>query len=416
MPYRSTGAHRLILALSALLGLAGLLVMPGSAGSAREGYALSGDCDGFPGLSLTTAPDLCVGLVASRLGFPRGVAVIGQDVYVVDLGLGWRKDRGRLLRLRDGGRAAREVLLSGLDRPNGLAAGPGGTLYVGLSGSIVRIDPQARSVKASSRRVLTGLPVDGRHPLAALAVAPDGSLYVNVGSATDNCERPDGGPPDPAAPCPEAVGAKPRGVLLHVRPGPGVVDARGLPPFARGLRNAMALAVLPNGRLLAAVNARDDIAAADPGLSDDALPHDALLRVEAGADFGWPYCYDDRVPSPEYPDFDCASRAAPMLLLPPHSAPLGSLHYRGGPIGALTGHLLIALHGYREAGHRLVALPVDDDGRATGPLRDVISGWEAVSGTRPQGAPVGLAVLADGSVLVTEDHNGTLLRLARRRP
>lgn len=146
------------------------------------------------------------------------------------------------------------------------------------------------------------------------------------------------------------------------------------------------------------------------------LPHDALLRVEAGADFGWPYCYDVRIPSPEYPDFDCGSRAGPMLLLPPHSAPLGILHYRGSLIDELTGHLLIALHGYRDTGHRLVAVPFDEDGWTTGPLRDVVSGWEALPETRPQGAPVGLAALPDGSVLISEDHNGTLLRLARRRP
>ncbi len=56
----------------------------------------AGDCDGFPRLGLKTAPGMCVGLVQAHLGFVRGVACIGKDVYVADMG-GWRKGRGRVL-------------------------------------------------------------------------------------------------------------------------------------------------------------------------------------------------------------------------------------------------------------------------------------------------------------------------------
>ena len=41
-------------------------------------------------------PGSCVGLVAAHLGFVRGVAVRGHDVYVVDMG-GWVPGKGRLL-------------------------------------------------------------------------------------------------------------------------------------------------------------------------------------------------------------------------------------------------------------------------------------------------------------------------------
>jgi glucose/arabinose dehydrogenase len=33
----------------------------------------------------------------------------------------------------------------------------------------------------------------------------------------------------------------------------------------------------------------------------------------------------------------------------------------------------------------------------------------------PQGSPVGLAEMADGSVLIAEDHSGALLRLSRKK-
>ncbi|WP_085940117.1 sorbosone dehydrogenase family protein [Azospirillum sp. B4] len=415
-------AYRLIGAgVLGVLALVSLVGSPPATGRVHVGYATQGRCDGFPAVALKTAPGLCVGLVSSQLGFARGVTVLGHDVYVVDLGGGWRHNHGRLLRLKDDGRAAPEVLLTGLDEPNALAPAPGGRLYMSVLGRIVSLDPNAADVAASQRDVVTGLPRGGLHPLAAMALAPDGSLFVNVGSGTDHCETPGGKkgedtPPQADAPCPETVGAAPRGVILHVTPGAIPVNVAGLRPYAQGLRNAMALAVLPGNQVVTATNARDNIADADPALADEDLPHDLYLTLKEGADYGWPYCYDQGVPSPEYRGgytaADCRARQAPTLLLPAHAAPLGLLPYAEGPLPGLAGTLLITLHGYRDTGHRVVALPIDAQGRPTGAAKDIVFGWDAVTGDHPQGAPVSLARLADGSVLVTEDHNGTLLRLA----
>jgi glucose/arabinose dehydrogenase len=385
------------------------------AACAAEPYSVSGDCGGFPRIDLKTMPGSCVGLIAAHLGFVRGVVAIGQDIYVADMG-GWHRGRGRILRLADGGRAPPEVLLSGLDEPNGLALGPNGSLYIGLLGKVVRYDPHAPDPAAGLHDVLVNLPVTGRHPLDALAVAPDASLFVNVGSATDHCEGLNDADPDPKAVCPETAGVNPRGVILHIVPSDKPVDAATVTSYARGLRNSMALTVLPAGDVVAAVNARDFIDHADSSLSDEALPHETFDRVEEGADYGWPYCYDKNIPSPEYPQFNCATRHPPTLLLPPHAAPLGMVIYRSGMFPELNGNAVIAFHGYRAEGHRLVALPLDAHGQPTGPLKPLISDWDAVKGQHPQGAPVGVFAQADGSILIAEDHNGTLLRLARSAP
>jgi glucose/arabinose dehydrogenase len=374
-------------------------------------YHPAGTCAGFPRLTLTTTPGTCIGLVADHLGFARGVVALGEDVYVADMG-GWHQNRGRILRLPAGGRGKPQVVLSDLNLPNGLAPGPNGTLYVGLSGSIVRFDPKAADPAASVREVVSNLPQSGRHPLAALVVAADGSLYVNVGSATDHCEKADGSAPDPAQACPETQEAPPRGSILHIVPGDQPVDARTVKPYAVGLRNSMALVLLPGGRLLAVNNARDFINRADPSLSDEELPHEPVDLLEAGADYGWPYCYDEQRTSPEYPGFACGGKRKPDLLLPAHAAPLGALLYRGGALPGLDGKVLIGFHGYRANGHRLVSLALGADGRPAGPPQDLVSGWDFEQGKQPQGAPVGLWELGDGSVLITEDHNGTLLRLA----
>ena len=373
--------------------------------AAADSYHTQGHCGGFPGVALSTSPAICVGLVAQHLGFARGVAVIGDTIYVLDMG-GWRPRHGRLLRLGHGGHDAAETLLTGLDQPSALITAPDGTLYAGLLDRVVRIDLSTTPPKL--RDIVTGLPGTGRHPLTALAAAPDGTLYVNVGSATDHCEAADGTPPDPDKPCPETSATPPRASILRIPPGPRPIAWEKAQVYATGLRNSPALAVLPGGALAAGVNARDFIDLSDPHLSDEKLPHDTFEVITPGATYGWPYCFDENLPSPEYKHHDCRVFHTPTLLLPPHAAPVGMLVYRGAALAGLSGRLILTLHGYRTAGHRLVSLPIPPAGAPT----ELIWNWQENPGQNPQGAPTGLAEMEDGSLLVTEDHHGTLLRLA----
>ncbi len=55
-------------------------------------------------------------------------------------------------------------------------------------------------------------------------------------------------------------------------------------------------------------------------------------------------------------------------------------------------------------------VPVDERGVPSGELRDVVRGWEKTT-TQPQGAPVDILIGQDGAIYVTEDKNGTLLRI-----
>jgi len=185
------------------------------------------------------------------------------------------------------------------------------------------------------------------------------------------------------------------------------------PFYATGIRNTLAMTQLPSGLLLAASNGRDNIDSADPRLSDDLLPHDLLLGVTPNSHYGWPYCFDLDRPSPEYPRTNCRSFARPAMLLPPHAAPLSMLSYRGKLTGGPS--LIIAYHGYRAAGHRIVAFPTNAAGMPAGSPIELVSGWDPVSHIRPQGSPIAILPLADGSILILEDHNGTLLRLAITR-
>ena len=59
-----------------------------------------------------------------------------------------------------------------------------------------------------------------------------------------------------------------------------------------------------------------------------------------------------------------------------------------------------------------MAMTLNAQGEPEGEPWQVIWGWNGKPGQAPMGSPVSLAELPDGSVLITEDHNGTLLRLA----
>jgi glucose/arabinose dehydrogenase len=395
------------------LVLALLVAIAAFAETGARSYATAGDCDGFPAVSLTTAQGLCVGLVADGLGHARGVAIIDADVFVVDMAA-WESHKGRLLKLSNGGRHAPEVVLHDLWQPNAVVRGPGRTLYVGITGQVLQVDPYAADPAGSARVVVDGLPTTGRHPVPSLAVGADGALFVNVGSATDNC-RVGGKLPDPKTACPETQESPPRGAMLRFPARDTTWHAGEQPPYARGLRNSMAMAVLPDGRLAVAVNSRDGINRASPALADATLPHELLTVVQPGGDYGWPYCYDLRMPSPEYAGFDCTAKLGPDMLLPAHAAPLGMLFYRGDKLAGLEGKLVIGYHGYRQTGHRLVAVALGKDGRPAGTPTELVTDWEQRDGSHPQGSPVGIVEASDGSVYIAEDHSGALLRLARRR-
>ena len=381
---------------------------------AAPAYKVSGRCAGFPKVALATRPGTCVGLVGSGLGFPRGLAEHHGDIYITDLG-SRLPGRGRLLRVRLDRPWHPAVVLSRLDRPGAIVFGADGYLYIAESGRIVRFNPDAPNPAASVEPVLTGLPTEGLHNLPGLVSARDGGLFVSVGSASDNCEDERGRRPRPDRPCPELMTSPPRGSILRLPPDrPRPSSSKAAEVYALGIRNALALVQLPNGVLLAASNGRDNIDAADPRLSDERLPHDLLLTVAAKSRFGWPYCFDGGRPSPEFPTANCAKFASPALLLPPHAAPLSMLLYRGNLLPGLRRKLVLAYHGYRSAGHRIVALGLNAKGKPNGSPFDLVSGWQAVSHVRPQGAPVAMLELADGSILILEDHNGILLRLAAR--
>ena len=173
--------------------------------------------------------------------------------------------------------------------------------------------------------------------------------------------------------------------------------------FASGLRNPTGLQWEPQtGTLWAIVNERDEIGA-------DLVP-DYLTSVKEGGFYGWPYSYygqhvDSRVKE-QRPDL-VAKAIKPDYAIASHVAPLGLLFYTGSSLpGSYRGGAFIGEHGSWDrsplSGYK-VSFVRFVNGRPTGPVESVVTGFYSKDESSLYGAPVGLAQGADGALLIADD-------------
>ena len=388
-----------------------LALLPAPAAFARSPYPVAGKCGGLPEIPVMVADGYCLALVADGLSFPRGILALGDDRFLVaDMG-GFDQPRfGRIWQFdRDGAGFKRSQILHRLDRPHGIELGLDGKVYVGVVGGVQRFDPADPSGTLEDviggGSAIDGPPGDGLHPLVSLLFTSRKTLLLNGGSFTNNCEGPNGELPRQGALCPETRDPGAHGVVREYSFDWNSGKATGASILAEGLRNSLGLIETKQGALLQAENSRDAIGDLMPDLPDDEnLPPDEINLLEAGAQYGWPYCYGANIASPDYPSFDCSGMRRPLIELPAHAAPLSMARFDGG--------LIVAYHGFRANGHRIVRFALNADGLPEGKSRDLVAGWDG-RGIGPQGAPVDLEPLPNGSLLISEDRNGTILMLMR---
>jgi glucose/arabinose dehydrogenase len=237
-----------------------------------------------------------------------------------------------------------------------------GALYAEVNDRIVRYKlPETGVVPTDPpETVVSGLPLTGDHPMHPFAINDKGEMFVDVATATDSCQKKNrmakvSGPQA----CKE----------LETRGGIWRYDAnktgQKFSPaerYATGIRNADGIAVDPQDQsLYAAQHGRDQLSQNWPNLYQPKqgaeLPAEELLRVEQGADYGWPECYfDDKqnklVLAPEYGGDGgkkvgvCAGKKPPIASFPAHWAPNDLLIYRGYSFPtAYSGSAFIAFHG-----------------------------------------------------------------------
>ncbi len=238
-------------------------------------------------------------------------------------------------------------------------------------------------------------------------------MYLSVGSGSNVAEAigkaPEGGLENWAR-------EKPLGYAWGSEEGRAEVraydpDGGNARVVATGLRNCSGMTVQPEtGALWCVVNERDELG--------DNVPFEYATAVKQGAFYGWPWYYigsnEDPRHAGERPDLK-GKVTVPDVLMQAHSAPLNITFYEGAQFPAeYKGDAFVALHGSwnrsLRTGYKVVRLRFKD-GRPTGEYEDFMTGF-VVSDARVWGRPVGVAVARDGSLIVTEDGNGTIWRVA----
>jgi glucose/arabinose dehydrogenase len=275
-------------------------------------------------------------------------------------------------------------LLAGLNAPSNVALWDG-YLYVGETTAIARYPYDAGSGQVGSRQVVVpDLPSDG-HSTRTVVFAPDGTMYVSVGSSCNICTES-----DPR-----------RAAVLRFAP-----DGSAYQRFAWGLRNAVGLVIQPQtGLLWATVNERDN--------QGNEIPPDLVTIVQAGQNFGWPGCQPPSA-KPQSPGQDCSGITPPTIGIQAHSAPLGLTFYTGGAFGPdYENDLFVVQHGSwnREppAAPKLLRIHFSDADPVS--AQDFLTGWQDENGSR-WGRPAGIVVAPDGSLIVSDDQSGVLYRVS----
>ena len=280
------------------------------------------------------------------------------------------------------------TIAEGLDMPNGVALW-NGDLYVAEIHRIIRY-PQIESRLAAPAKpelVYDRLPRDRHHGWKFIRFGPDGRLYVPVGAPCNICRRDD------------PVYAS----ITRMNP-----DGSAFEIYANGIRNSVGFDWNPQtGELWFTDNGRD-------WLGDD-QPPDELNRAETrGLHFGFPFCHGGIIADPEFGKMqNCDQFIPPAVRLDPHVAALGMRFYTGHmfPAGYLN-QIFIAEHGSwnrsRKSGYRITLVRME--GNRVLSYEPFAQGW--LVDENAWGRPVDVEVMADGSLLVSDDQNGVIYRIA----
>ncbi|WP_407150359.1 PQQ-dependent sugar dehydrogenase [Bradyrhizobium sp. ORS 86] len=365
----------------------------------------------------TAAPGLKVNAFAAGLDHPRWINVLPNgDVLIAEAtqiagtprtvfhyamqatmrraaALGVSANRITLLRDRDGDGVAevRGAFMEGLSQPFGMAL-VGDTFYVGNTDGVVAFPYTAGAdrITAQGRKLVTFKPAG--HWTRSLLPSADGKrLYAGVGSLSNIAESG-----------------------FEVEEGRAAIYELDLAAgtsriFASGLRNPVGLAWEPTTNVLwTVVNERDGIG--------DETPPDYLTSVRDGGFYGWPYCYwgqtvDDRV---QQDPAMVAKAIQPDYALGGHTASLGLCWMPSNTLPGFPDGMVIGQHGSWNrstlSGYKVVFVPFEN-GRPSGPARDILSGFLAPDEKVSYGRPVGVALGPDGSLLVADDVGNVIWRV-----
>jgi glucose/arabinose dehydrogenase/cytochrome c5 len=399
---------------------------------------------------LTLPAGFCAMVFADGVGHARHTVVSPSGVLYVNTWSGryYGNDTphagGFLVALQDNNGSGKADVIErfGETAQSGGAGGTGigmykGSIYAEINDRIVRYSLPTASIVPirSADTIVSGLPLGGDHPMHPFIIDAEGTMYVDVASATNACQSKNRTLKSPGLnPCTE----------LETRGGIWRYDAnktnQAFSPaerFATGIRNAEGFAIDSSGRVFVTQHGRDQLHSNWPDLykpeEEATLPAEELLLLRPNGDYGWPECYYDSfrqklVLAPEYGGDGgkavgvCAEKIGPVADYAAHWAPNAMVlydktqfpeRYRGG--------VFIAFHGswnrapYAQGGYNVVYQPLSGD-HASGQCEIFADGFAGAvkSPAKAEHRPSGLAVGPDGSLYVSDDIRGRIYRIVYR--
>jgi glucose/arabinose dehydrogenase len=345
-------------------------------------------------------------LYASGFRDPRFLLTAPNgDIFVVES----RANQIKVLRDTDGdGKPDRTEIFAerDLNKPFGIAFYPPGNdpqfLYVANTDSVIRFpyrngDLKARGPGEQLTARLSGGAAhlrSGGHWTRDIVFSPDGKkMYVSIGSRSNVSDSSS-----------EADRAR----IFEFNP-----DGTDRNVYAWGIRNAVGIAFRPgSNELWMSTNERDEIG--------EDLPPDYISSVRPGGFYGWPWFYIGNHQDPRHKGKhpELADKViVPDVLVQAHSATLNLCFYTGDQFPAeYKGDIFAAFHGswnrMKRTGYKVVRLPFDHStGKPLGEYQDFVTGFVTPDG-KVWGRPVGITVAKDGSLLISEDGNGTIWRVS----
>ena len=340
--------------------------------------------------SLKAPAGFKVSVFASGLKNARVLAVAPDGTVYVS-----RRDQGDVLMLKDaGGRAAAApVVVARRAGAHGLAIRDG-KLYLVTVKELFVADIQADGTLGPPTLLVGDLPDAGQHANRTIAFGPDGMLYLSVGSTCNDCNENN---PENAT-------------LLRITP-----DGKTRSIVATGLRNTIGFAWHPRTGELWGMDHGIDF------LGDEVQPEE-LNRIEYGKNYGWPHIYaggeiyPQSTPVGEISKATWKAMSTPMALgYRAHAAPMQMLFYSGGSYPAsFEGDAFVTMRGSWNrnpaSGYEIVRVRFENgQPRAFEPF---VTGFLSDDGKTHFARPVGLAMAKDGALLMADDANGVIYRVA----
>ncbi|CAN5830020.1 sorbosone dehydrogenase family protein [soil metagenome] len=330
---------------------------------------------------------------AEDLGNSRMIAVHPNGtVYVT------ARDEGKVFLLRDtnrDGKADEKKVVLEKERVHGITIHDN-KVYLATIKEVFRGDIRADGTFGELQKIVDNLPDGAQHPNRTLGVGPDNKLYISIGSSCNDCSETN---PEHAT-------------IVQTN-----LDGSGRKVYAKGLRNTLGMAWHPQTK---------EMWGMDHGIDwlGDEEQKEELNRIVEGGNYGWPHVYEKgKLLEKNQPDGMTLEEYAkktihPELLYDAHASGMGIVFYTGNQFPQeYQNNAFVAFRGSwnrsQPVGDEVVRVRYQDGKPQR--FEKFMTGFLVDGGKGHMGRIVGMALHNDGSLLVVDDANGVVYRVAHEQ-